>query len=107
MNRPRKIRIVFAELSQVIGNIMSQTELLECASLMVEACDDTLTGGGVYLHDGRPALCELPVYEVIDKWPWELVRDEYIAPSTHDMCSSDDYMDHIPFEYKFQEMMRT
>jgi hypothetical protein len=106
MNRPKKICAVFTELFNFYQDEMSAVEILDCASLIVEACDDTLSNGGADLRDGKPALCDRPVYEVISRWPWELVRDQYAITSIHDELPMDDYMCHIPVEERLQESMR-
>ena len=42
MNKSQKVRYVFTELAEVFGDTMTKQELLECASLMTEACDNPL-----------------------------------------------------------------
>ena len=65
MTKPAMIRQIFAELRNTLGPETPAYELLECASLIAEANDNPLNGGGAFLSDGKTSLCELPVNQVI------------------------------------------
>jgi|MDTF01.1.fsa_nt_gb hypothetical protein len=104
MNKSQKVRHVFSELADVLGSTMSKQELLECASLITEACDNPLKNNA-FFHEGKTPLCELPVNQVIDTWSWELVDDDYKAYQQNDVELQDDYMMHIPNDIKWQQLL--
>jgi hypothetical protein len=104
MNKSQKVRYVFTELAEVFGDTMTKQELLECASLMTEACDNPLKGSA-FFHEGKTPLCELPVNQVIDTWPWELVDYDYKASQDHDAELQDDYMMHVSLDFKWQQLL--
>jgi|TARA_B110001469_G_C9491500_1_gene245946 hypothetical protein len=104
MNNSLKVRHVYAELRATLGKTMPEHELLECASLIIEACDNPLKDV-CYFHDGKTPLCELPVHQVIGTWPWELVDSEFKSLTHHDFDIQDDYMAHVPIEIQWQELL--
>ena len=104
MNRSKKVRHIFAELVDTLGHSMSKHELLECASLIASAYEDPIKQTA-FLSEGRTPLCELPVNQVIDQWPWELVRDDYLNMSEIDDATADDYCGHISDEYHWQQLL--
>ena len=103
MTKPAMIRQIFAELRNTLGPETPSYELLECAALIVDANEDPLKGGGAYLPDGKTSFCELPVNQVIGTWGWKLV--EYDYRSTSDYERQDDYMAHVPTEFRWQELL--
>ena len=84
MNKPRKVRQIYAELQRVYRTDISAHELLECASLIADASEDSIRSGGVTVHHGRTPFSELPVTEVMERWSWRIVSQDY--------TESDDYM---------------
>ena len=48
MTKPAMIRQIFAELRNTLGPETPAYELLECASLIAEANDNPLNGGGAF-----------------------------------------------------------
>ena len=87
MNKPKKVRQIYAELQRVYGGDISAHELLECASLLADASEDSISSGGVTLHNGRTPFSELPVTEVMERWSWRIVSQDYVE--------NDDYMPHM------------
>jgi len=104
MKRSKKIQHIFAELVGTLGRTMPKHELLECAALIVRAYEEPLKNTS-YLSDGRTPMCELPVNQVIEQWPWELMTDHYLATSEIDGTLEDDYFGHIPEDYQWQQMI--
>ena len=88
MQKPQKIREIYAELKSACGGVMSPGELLECASLIVSASEDTLYEPKVELRTGRVPFSELPLDQVIENYPWKVVSRE--------MVWEDDFMPHVP-----------
>ena len=105
MQKPQQVRHIYHELKAALGETMPADELLECASLIVDAATDTLSDGGVYHTDGRIPLCEMPVDEVISRWSWDLVEYDYNVAPYRDQEFQDDYMAHIPDDIKWQELL--
>jgi len=104
MNRSKKIQHIFAELVDTLGHTMTKHELLECASLIVSAYEDPITQTA-FLSEGRTPLCELPVNQVIECWPWELVTDDYKTMSGFHEGIEDDYLGHMSHEAHLQQML--
>lgn len=77
MNKPKKVREVFAELQRVYGGDIASHDLLECASLIVEATEDSIMETRVTLRNGRTPFAELPIDEVMTNWGWRVVNQEY------------------------------
>ena len=103
MNRSKRIQHIFAELARTLGHTRPKHELLECAGLIVSAHEEPIKNT-TYLSDGRTPLCELPVNQVIEQWPWELMTDHYLAASEIDGALEDDYFDHIPEDFQWQQV---
>ena len=77
MNKPKQVRQIYAELQRVYGGDIAAHDLLECASLIVEATEDSILETQVSLHAGRTPFAELPVDEVMTNWSWRVVNQEY------------------------------
>ena len=107
MTKPSKVRKIFDELLQVFGHETPEHELLSYASIIVDASVDTLTNGGIYHHPGRTPLCELPTYEIFNRWSWELVDSHYHDAREHFDDHQDDYLAHVPDNIKWQELLLT
>ena len=86
MRKPQKVREIYAELKSVYGEVMTSRELLECASLMVEASEDSLYEPKTDLRMGRTPFVELPINMIIEDWGWKVVNRE--------MVWDDDYIPH-------------
>tara|TARA_R110002072_G_scaffold242519_3_gene401277 strand:- start:126 stop:431 length:306 start_codon:yes stop_codon:yes gene_type:complete len=85
MNKPKKVRQIYAELLHVYGGEIPTHELLECASLIADASEDSISPSPRTLHNGRTPFSELPVNEVMERWSWRIVSQDY--PSTDDYIS--------------------
>jgi hypothetical protein len=77
MNKPKKIRQIYAELQRVYGGDIPALELLECAALFVSATEDSIMPAPKTGMHGRTPFVELPVHEVIEQWGWRIVCQEY------------------------------
>jgi hypothetical protein len=104
MNRSTKVRHIFTELAETLGHTMPKHELLECAALIVKAYDEPIKNTA-YLSEGRTPLCELPVNQVIEQWPWELMTEDYCARSEIDDALEDDYFDHVTQDFQLQQLI--
>lgn len=78
MNRSKKLRSVYAELKQTLGNSLSPEELLECALLMVDASEDSIYEPNMNNRPGRTPFSELPVNHVIENYGWLVVNREQL-----------------------------
>ncbi len=87
MQKPQKVREIYAELKSACGDLMSSSDLLECASLIVNASEDTLYEPRVEYRTGRIPFSELPVYQVFEKWSWKVLECE--------MIWEDDFLPHV------------
>ncbi len=97
MNKPNKVRQIFAELQRVYAGDIPAHELLECASLIAEASEDSIRETRVSLHAGRTPFAELPVDEVMAKWSWRVVNQEY--------GGGDDFMPQVSQEVLFEQAL--
>ena len=88
MNKPKKVRQIFAELQRVYAGEIPTHELLECASLIADASEDPISKSGKTVHHGRTHFSELPVREVIENWSWRIVCQDHIE--------EDDFGVHVP-----------
>ena len=103
MNRPKKVQHIFAELADTLGHTMPKHELLECAALIANAYEEPIKNTA-YLSEGRTPFCELPVNQVIEQWPWELMTAEYWAKSEIEYGVEDDYFGHVTQDFKLQQL---
>jgi hypothetical protein len=88
MQKTRKVREIYAELKSACGEVMSSRELLECASLIISASEDTLYEPVVEYRTGRVPFSELPVNQVMENWSWQVLNRE--------MIWEDDFMPYVP-----------
>lgn len=88
MNKPKKVRQIFAELQRVYAGEIPTQELLECASLIADASEDSISKSGNTVFHGRTPFSELPVSEVIENWSWHVVCQDHLG--------EDDFGVHIP-----------
>ncbi|EEB78523.1 hypothetical protein GPB2148_1419 [marine gamma proteobacterium HTCC2148] len=79
MNKPKKVRQIYAELQRVYGGEIPTHELLECASLIADASEDSISSSPKTAFHGRTPFSELPVNEVMERWSWRIVGQEYSA----------------------------
>ena len=105
MTKPAMIRQIFIELRHSLGNETSTSDLLELASLIADTNEPEVFAGGAYLSDGRTALCDLPIHQVMETWPWEVVSDEFKSMNTYYSNREDDYMGHVPQDFLYQELL--
>lgn len=85
MNKPKKVRKIYAELQRVYGSDISSQELLECASLIADASEDSIMKGGRTVLHGRTPFSELSVSEVMERWSWRLVCQDYKVEDDFDV----------------------
>ena len=98
MNKPKKVREIFAELQRVYAEEIPATELLECASLIADASDGSIMSGVKTGFNGRSPFSELPVNEVIENWGWRVVCQEYAV--------EDDFDVNVPLEELLDQAIR-
>ena len=104
MNKSNKVQNIFVELINALGHTMPMHELLECAGLIVNAYEDPIKDIA-YFSEGRTPLCELPVNQVIEQWPWEILTSDYLAMSEIDGALNDDYFDHVTEDHQLHRLM--
>ena len=97
MNKPKKVRQVFAELQRVYGGDIAAHELLECASLIAEASEDSILDTKVGFRRGPTPFSELPVDIVMEQWSWRVVNQEYEG--------GDDFMPHVPQDVLLEQVL--
>ena len=95
MNKPTKVRRIYAELKSVYGKEMPAHEILECATLIADASADSIRPTRNFVHQGHTPFSELPVDEVIEHWSWQVVSQEFV--------SEDDFGPDIPEEFLLQQ----
>lgn len=76
MNRSKKLLSVYTELKQALGSSYSSQELLEYASLMLDANEDSLYEPRISSHAGRVPFSELPVNQIIENYSWKIMVRE-------------------------------
>lgn len=97
MNKPSKVRKIYAELKSVFGEEMPAHELLECAALIANASEDSIKPVAKTTFDGRAPFIELPVDEVMEMWSWRIVSQEFVG--------EDDFGPDIPEEFLFEQAL--
>ncbi len=78
MRKSEKVRQVYAELRAVFAGEMNSHEMLECASLMVKASEESLYEPALPSQQGRLPFSELPVHVVFEDWGWRLLNREVV-----------------------------
>jgi hypothetical protein len=97
MTKPKKVREIYAELQHVYGGEIPAQELLECASLIVDATEDSINPSGKTVHHGRTPFLELPVHEVMERWSWRIVSQED--------SGEDDFGSYIPQDVLLEHVL--
>ena len=97
MQKPQKVREVYAELKLAFGDEMSARELLGCASQIVNASEDTLYDPNVEYRRGRVPFAELPVNLVMENWSWKVLNRE--------MVWVDDFMPQVPKQVLIEQCL--
>lgn len=78
VRKSEKVREVYAELKAVFSEDMTAREILECASLMVEATEESLYEPALPSQQGRLPFSQLPVHVVFEDWSWRILNREVI-----------------------------
>lgn len=78
MRKPEKIREVYAELKTVFAEDMTAREILECASLIVEATEESIYEPALQSRQGRLPFSELPVNVIFQDWGWRILNREVV-----------------------------
>jgi len=78
MTRSKKVREIYTELKSIFSDDLSSRELLECASLIVDASEDSLYEPKISNRIGRLPFSELPVNLVIEKYGWKIMSREVV-----------------------------
>ena len=97
MQKTRKVREIYAELKSACGDVMNSCELLEYASLIVSASEDTLYEPKVEYRTGRVPFSELPVNLVMENWSWQVLNRE--------MVWEDDFMPRVPKQVLIEQCL--
>ena len=79
MRKTEKIRRVFFELKSALDGEMTAREILEGASLIVEASEDSLYEPAANEPNGRVLFSELPVHLVFENWSWRVLDGDPLA----------------------------
>ena len=78
MRKSEKIREVYAELKTVFAEDMTAREILECASLIVEATEESIYEPALQSRQGRLPFSELPVNVIFQDWGWRILNREVV-----------------------------
>lgn len=84
VNRSRKVREVYEELSRALGDQVGAGELLACASQIVDIAEDDERSTDCDRGAGRVPFEEQSLDVLFERWGWKLVSQEY--------CPEDDEM---------------
>ena len=88
MNRPQKIREIYAELRDVTNGTISSAELLECAAVMVRSAEGYDIRPRYDLHTGPTPFEELSLDVLVEKWGWKLVCRDLPQEAEYFHCDS-------------------
>ena len=98
MNKPQKIREIYSELKNVLGDEFPSHEVVECAARLVDASDDSLYEPKTYLGAGGPIpYSEMSVDQVIENCPWKVVSREWTG--------EDDFMPYVPKQVLIEQCL--
>jgi hypothetical protein len=100
MQKTKKVRLVFSELQCIYGEEMEAHELLELASLMVRASEDSIIDIKFGFQRGPTLFSELPVCDVMERFGWRIVEQDYRE-------SEDDFMPFVSEQFLLDEVMST
>ena len=92
LNKSQKIRRLYQEFRDVVGDEFSAGEIIEIADLLVRADSDRKAERLIYVQDARRTFEELDVYEAMTDGGWRVLGFERtIANSYVDdfSCASD------------------
>ena len=78
MTKSKKVREIFAELTSVYGDDLSSREILECASLIVDAHEGSLYEPKNSNRIGGVPFSELPVNLVMENYGWKVLNREVV-----------------------------
>jgi len=78
MTRSKKVREIYSELKSIYGDDISSRELLECASLIVDASENSLYEPKISNRIGRVPFSELPVNLVMEDYSWKVLNREIV-----------------------------
>ena len=90
MNKSNKLRSVYLELKNQLGDTLSQQEILDYAAMMVEASEDSIYEPALPTRYGRKPFTELPVNHIIENYSWKVLSreflwdDGYTPPRSHE-----------------------
>ena len=76
MNRPQKVKQVYAELRRTLGPAAKPSELLECAATLVSISEKQVGVPRCATNEGRTPFEELPLDQLYTRYPWKLVCQE-------------------------------
>ena len=78
MRKSEKVRRVYSELKSIFSDNMTSREMLECASLIVKASEESLYEPVLPSRHGRLPFPELPVHVVFEDWSWRVLNREVV-----------------------------
>ena len=76
MNRPKKVRRVYIELRQTLGNEVPAYDLLRSAARLVDIFDDRKGHLGIRHGTPRPTFEELPLDKAFADGGWRVLARE-------------------------------
>jgi len=76
MNRPSKIRKIYAELRRALGDDIPAHELINTAAALLELYTEDDTGPHLRLVGGRVAFDQLPLDEALSDGGWRVMGRE-------------------------------
>lgn len=86
MNRPARVRELFAEITGSLGSAITAYEALRLASHLIEIADGLYHGLADQFSEQRAAFDEQPVDTVLNSGHWQIIKYErdFVAQSYDD-----------------------
>lgn len=86
MNRPARVRELFAEITGSLGAAITAYEALRLASHLIEVADGLDHGLANHFREQRAAFHEQPVDTVLNSGHWQIMKYErdFVAESYDD-----------------------
>ncbi|WRH77265.1 MAG: hypothetical protein RSE16_07340 [Sphingobium sp.] len=86
MNRPARVRGLFAEITGSLGPAITAYEALRLASHLIEVADGLDHGLSDQFREQRAAFYEQPVDKVLNSGQWQIMKYErdFVAESYDD-----------------------
>jgi len=77
MLKAAKVKQIYAILKEVAGDRLDTRELLESASSLVDAIEESLYEPKFSLQVGPPSISEMPLHVVFEEMSWKVFNRGY------------------------------